>query len=429
MLSGMARAEAAPINAASNDMEQAWNWHLQNTDIFQGHPGFPAAYSGPNSLDNGRTGDETVSLDLMAGARLWRGAEVYGDVLVWQGFGLSKTLGVEGFPNGEAFRFGTEWPNMNMTRLFLRQTIGFGGDQEKIEDDPLHLAGRQDVERLTLTLGKISAKDIFDNNTYANDPRTQFLNWALMANEAWDYPADSLGYTSGFAAELNEPQWTLRYGVFQMPASANGLAMDGHLLQAWGMVTELERRYSVANHPGAVRVLAYLNRADMGSYQEALDNSERPADIEATRAYRSKYGFGLNMEQELATDLGAFSRLGWSDGHNEAWVFADVDRSASLGLSLKGSRWNRGDDTVALAGVINGISSVHQEFLAAGGSGILAGDGALSYGLEELIETYYDIHIYGTLHTTIDYQYIVNPAYNQDRGPVSVFSFRLHWEL
>jgi high affinity Mn2+ porin len=167
----------------------------------------------------------------------------------------------------------------------------------------------------------------------------------------------------------------------------------------------------------------------MGSYQEALDSPGRPADIEATAAYRSKYGFGLNMEQELATDLGAFSRLGWSDGRNQAWVFADVDRCASLGLSLKGGRWNRPDDTVALAGVINGISSVHQEFLAAGGTGILAGDGALNYGLEELVETYYDIHICGTLHTTLDCQYIVNPAYNQDRGPVSVFSIRLHWEL
>ena len=419
----------ADTNTVGGGEEQTWNWHLQNTITWQGHPSFPAAYSGPNSLDNGNDGKEMISVDLMAGVRLWQGAEVHGDVLVWQGFGLSDTLGVEGFPNGEAFRLGTKWPNMNMTRLFLRQTIGFGGAQEKVEDDPLHLASRQDVERLTLTLGKFSPKDIFDNNSYANDPRTQFLNWALMANEAWDYPADAIGYTTGFAAELNQPQWTLRYGVFQMPSVANGLAMDGHLLKAWGMVTEVERRYVIAGHPGAVRVLAYLNRADMGSYQEAVDNSARPADIEATRAYRYKYGFGLNLEQELAKDLGVFSRIGWSDGHTEAWVFSDVDSCASLGLSLKGSRWNRPDDTVGLAGVVNAATSVHQEFLATGGTGILAGDGALDYGVEKIIETYYDIHLCGTLHTALDYQFVANPAFNWDRGPVSIFSLRLHVEF
>ena len=429
LLAGAPTNWAAETNAAGTGEEQAWNWHLQNTVTLQGHPSFPATYSGPNSLDNRNCGKEMISVDLMAGVRLWQGAEVHGDVLVWQGFGLSDTLGVEGFPNGEAFKFGTEWPNMNMTRLFIRQTFGFGGAQEKVEEDAFHLAGRQDVNRLTLTMGKFSPKDIFDNNAYANDPRTQFLNWALMANEAWDYPADAIGYTTGFAAELNQPQWTLRYGIFQMPAEANGLAMDGHLLAAWGMVTELERRYTLADHPGAVRVLAFLNRADMGSYQAALDNAERPADIEATRAYRYKYGFGLNLEQELTKDFGAFSRIGWSDGHAEAWVFSDVDRCASLGLSLKGGRWNRPDDTVGLAGVINAASSVHQEFFVAGGTGILAGDGALDYGLEKIVETYYDIRFWGTLHTTLDYQFITNPAFNQDRGPVSVFSLRLHVEF
>ena len=178
-----------PQQAVAED----WNWHVQNTDIVQYHPGFPASYSGPNSLSSANEVKETVSLDLYAGARLWRGAEAHIDGLMWQGFGLSKTLGVEGFPNGEAFRLGTKVPNVNIARLSIRQTIGLGGEQEAIEDDPLHLAGKQDVSRITLTLGKISVKDIFDNNTYANDPRTQFMNWALMANEAWDYPADSLG--------------------------------------------------------------------------------------------------------------------------------------------------------------------------------------------------------------------------------------------
>jgi high affinity Mn2+ porin len=435
----------APANSQTNDVSPAglkpaletpepaaaesWNWHVQNTDIVQGDSGFPAQYSGPNSLDSRGELRETVSLDLYAGARLWRGAEAHVDGLMWQGFGLSKTLGVEGFPNGEAFRLGTDVPNVNLARLFIRQTIGLGGEQEPVEDGPLQLAGRQDVSRVTLTLGKFSAKDVFDNNAYANDPRTQFMNWGLMANEAWDYPADSLGYETGFAAELNQPHWTARYGFFQMPRSSNGMAQDTHYREAWGMVAEFERRYTINGHPGAVRFLAFLNSAHMGSYQDAINSPVRPADIEATRAYRLKYGFGFNAEQEIIKNVGAFARLGWSDGENEAWTFADVDRTASLGLSIKGEFWHRPNDTFGVAGVLNGISRVHQEFLEAGGTGILAGDGNLSYSLEKVMETYYDFEIWKCAHGAFDYQFVTDPAYNRARGPVSVLGVRLHWSF
>lgn len=413
---------------------------MQNTVIAQGDPAFPAQYSGPNSLDSGGEIRETISLDLFAGARLWQGAEAHVDGLMWQGFGLSKTLGVEGFPNGEAFRLGTSIPNVNFARLFVRQSIGLGGEQEAVHDDQLHLAGQQDVSRITLTIGKMSAKDVFDNNAYANDPRTQFMNWALMANEAWDYPADSLGYETGFAAELNQPQWALRYGFFQMPRNSNGVRQDTHYLEAWGMVAEFERRFALNGHRGAIRLLAYLNQADMGSYQAALDARQAaiaanpgapppPADIKATRQYRSKCGFGLNLEQEITSNLGVFSRLGWSDGQNEAWTFADVDRTATLGVSLKGESWGRANDTFGLAGVLNAISRVHSDFFAAGGAGILAGDGQLNYGFERILETYYDFQVWKTLHATLDYQFITNPAFNRDRGPISVIGARLHWEL
>jgi high affinity Mn2+ porin len=275
----------------------------------------------------------------------------------------------------------------------------------------------------------MSAKDIFDYNIYANDPRTQFFNWALMANEAWDYPADSLGYTTGIAIELNQPQWAVRYGFFQMPRTANGTAQDTHYLDAWGMVVELERRYQWRSHPGAVRFLAYLNSANIGSYQAALDSPVRPADIQASREYRIKYGFGLNLEQELVRNVGAFLRAGWSDGQNEAWTFADVDYALSLGLSVKGEFWGRNNDTVGLAGIFNAASSVHHEFLAASGTGILAGDGTLTYGVERNLEVYYDFHVWKTLHIAIDYQLITNPAFNQDRGPISVIGARLHVEF
>ena len=348
---------------------------------------------------------------------------------MWQGYGLSKTLGVEGFPNGEAFRLGNTVPNVNFARVFIRQTFGFGGEQEAIEDDQLHLAGKQDVSRLTLTLGRMSVKDIFDNNAYANDPRAQFMNWALMANEAWDYPADALGYMTGFAAELNQPHWTLRYGFFQMPRVSNGTVLDQHFLDAWGMVTEFERRFMLGEHPGTVRLLAFLNHAHMGSYAVTLENPSLDMDITKTREYRFKYGFGLNLEQEIFKNIGVFSRLGWSDGQNEAWVFSDVDRTATAGLSVKGEFWHRPEDTFGLAGVFNGLSRIHQEFFEAGGTGILAGDGALNYGWEKILEAYYDFKIWETIHTTLDYQFIADPAFNRDRGPVSVFAARLHWEF
>jgi high affinity Mn2+ porin len=409
--------------------EQSWNWHVQNTDIIQGDTGFPAKYSGTNSLDSHGEIQDTISLDLFAGARLWPGAEAHVDGLMWQGYGLSTTLGVEGFPSAEAYRLGVKLPNVTFARVFIRQTFGLGGEQEKVEEDPLHLAGKQDVSRVTLTLGKMSAKDIFDNNAYSNDPRAQFMNWGLVANEAWDYPADSLGYMTGFAAELNQPNWAVRYGFFQMPRVSNGMAQDQNYLQAWGMVTELERRYAIHGHPGAVRFLAYLNRADMGSFQDALDSPIRPADIWATREYRFKYGFGLNAEQELTKGVGMFTRLGWSDGNTEAWCYADVDTTGTLGVSVKGEFWRRPNDTFGLAGVLDGISRVHQEFFEAGGVGILAGDGALNYGWEKVLETYYDFQIWKTLHGALDYQFITDPAYNRDRGPVSVLGARLHWEF
>ncbi len=372
----------ALTNQAVAAEEQKWNFHVENTDIVEYHPRYSAPYSGPNSLPVYNEVKETASLDILLGVRLWEGAEFHVDGLMWQGFGLGDARGIDGFPNGEAFRLGTEAPNVTFSRAFLRQTIGFGGEQETVEDDELQLAGKRDISRLTLTVGKLSAKDIFDSNAYANDPQTQFMNWSLMANPAWDYPADALGYITGFAAELNQASWALRYGFFQMPRSANGTALDPAFLRAWGMVMEAEKRFTINDHPGAARLLAYLNRADMGDYQAAVDSPTRPADIKATRDYRYKFGFGLNIEQELTKSLGAFMRLGWSDGHTEAWVFNDVDRAVTLGLSLKGHHWGRPDDTVGMAGIFQGISNPHRLFFENGGLGILAGDGTLSYGWE-----------------------------------------------
>jgi len=424
--------------------DQNWNWHVQNTGIVQGDLAFPAKYSGPNSLNSKGEVQETVTLDLFAGRRLWGGAEAHVDGLMWQGFGLSRTLGIEGFPNGDAYKAGTQTPNLMFARLFIRQTIGLGGEQEAVPNDQLTLAGKEDISRLTFTLGQFSPLDICDNNTYAHDQHTQFMNWAMMGNLTWDYGQDTIGFTTGFAVELNQPKWALRYGFFQMPRDKNGFTgedqflmwpsrgADGPFLRSWAMMTELERRYSVNAHPGAIRFLAWLNEADMASYSAAIPILEANgvgADISAARAYRYKYGFGLNWEQEVAKNAGLFSRLGWNDGHSETMTFTDADWSGSLGVSVKGEAWHRPDDTFGLAGIVSGASRENQKFLEAGGLDILDGDGALNYGCEKILETYYDFKICKNVHTALDYQFITNPAFNRDRGPVSVFGARFHWEF
>jgi high affinity Mn2+ porin len=427
----------------ANGSDQFWNLHVQNTDVEQGDSGFSAKYSGPRSLNSRGESQETVSLDVFAGIRLWRGAEAHVDALMWQGFGLSDTFGVEAFPNGNAYKFGTDEPYFTFARLFVRQTIGLGGEQESVPDDQLTLAGSQDISRLTFTAGRLSSIDIFDRNRYAQDPETQFMNWAMIANLSWDYPADPVGYTTGITVELNQPSWALRYGFFQLANVQNGYTSedqvlmwrpdgaDGPFLRSWGMVAELERRYSINGHPGAIRLMPWLNEADMASYHAAIPILEAKgagANISAAQAYRHKYGFGLNWEQEVAKNAGIFSRLGWNDGRQEAWNYTDVNWTASLGLGVTGDDWRRPDDTLGVAGVLSGASRENQRFLEAGGLGILAGDGNLSYGSEKVIETYYDILVWKTVHLAFDYQFISNPAFNRDRGPVSVLGARLHWE-
>jgi high affinity Mn2+ porin len=417
----------ASANPTLSD-SQLWNVHVQSTAGGQGHPSFPAAYSGPNSMKPGAEVKDTISIDGMGGVRLWRGAEFFGDVVIWQGYGLSNTLGAAAFPNGEAYRIGRTYPDAYLCRAFVRETIGFGGEKEAADDEPFDLRGARPVRNLTITVGHLSVKDIFDTNAYANDSRSQFMNWDLVANTAWDYPANTLGFTNGAAVELNTRAWAGRLGIFQVSATANGMRMDWNLANAWSAVGEVERRYSPRGHPGSLRLLAYDERAHMGSYQETLNNPRLEEDIALTAAYRYKYGFGLNLDQELHKNLGIFARLGWSDGKNQVWEFTDVDRVASTGLSLKGTKWGRPEDTAGLGLIVNGISAVHRQFLAAGGLGITVGDGALDYRSERFAETYYNWKIAKHFWLTFDYQFVQNPAYNHVRGPIDLFALRMHTE-
>ncbi len=420
-----------------------WNWHIQNTDTVQGYPPFSAKYSGTNSLPTGGQIRETVAVDLFAGARLWSGAETHIDLLSWQGEGLHDTLGIDDFANGEAYKAGTIYPRLMLAQLFMRQTIGFGGEQESVPDDELTLAGREDISRFTITVGRFAVVNIFDQDAYADDPSTQFMNWAFVNNATWDYPADSLGYTTGVAFELNQPKWALRYGFFQIPGVANSwtaedalfikpgyqdiTAGDGAIFKAWGMVAELERRYILDDHPGTIRLLSFLNRAHPGSYLQAL--SAPGTSITANLAYRCNYGVGLNLQQAITEHTGVFSRVGWNYGRNEAWMFTDINYSGSVGISVHAAAWQRAGDTFGLAGVMSGISRANQRYLNAGGTGILDGDGALSYGWEEVLETYYDWTVWKSVHFAVDYQFVANPAFNRDRGPVNILGSRLHFEL
>lgn len=447
-------AVALLLQPSANTQQQTWNWHMQNTDIVQSAPAFSAKYSGTNSLNPTGNTKETVSLDLYAGLRLWSGAEAHVDGLMWQGFGLSNTHGVESFPNGDAFKAGTQIPNLAFARLFIQQTIGFGGDTEEIIDSPLTLAGTRDISRLTLTFGRFTPLDIEDQNTYAADAHSQFMSWGLMANLAWDYGQDTIGYGPGFAAQLNQLNWTLGYVIFCMPpynnfqnTGSNDTGDDQYLIwpargrwgqffHSWAMALELERRYQINNHPGAIRPLAYLDSASVASYHAAtaLLNAVGPnVDLSLAQRYRYKYGFGLNWEQEVIKNVGVFSRIGWNDGQVQAIQFCDANWVGSLGVSVQGDLWRRPGDNFGLGGVIGGANRQQQRYLNAGGLGILAGDGALSYSPEKTLEAYYDVQIFKnslvSVHIAADYQFVADPAFNSARGPVSVFLGRLHWEI
>ncbi len=425
-LAGPAGAQDAPV-ADKSEIADA-SLHFQATSVVQFHPAFRAPYSGENSLFAGREAKESLSATVFMGTRLWRGAELYLNPEFFHGFGLSQTHGLAGYANGEAQKAGTKAIDSNFARAFLRQTFGFGGETEVVKDGPNQIAGIRDVSRLTVTIGKMSVTDIFNDNAYAHDARTTFLNWSIWEAGAFDYAADQLGYTKGIVFELNQKRWAVRLGYYQKPVEANAQLLDPNLLRRGSYVGELEQRYEVMGQPGKLRLLAFFNRQFSGDWREALEEPAAGGRIEPTRKTRTQIGFGINIEQALTQDLGFFSRLSWNDGKTESFSFTDIDKSVSLGLSLKGTAWRRPDDTVGIAAALNGISGVHARWFASGGSGLLIGDGRLNYAGERVGEAYYAASLGRGWTGTLNYQYFGNPAFNADRGPVSVYTTRLHFE-
>ncbi len=413
----------------TNPESDRWEIHGQTTYLGQGYPAFRAPYSGENSLTPARQAQATWSNSLFLNARLWEGGEVYFNPELLQGFGLNDTVGLAGFSSGEAQKSNFPYPHYNTSRLFLRQTFGFGGEQEELASGPTQLGGKVDVSRLTLQAGKFAVLDVFDGNAYAKDTRKDFINWSMWAPGAFDYSADKVGLSYGVTAELNQKQWALRGGYFLMQAVSNSNAFDTNVFQRGTYVLELETRYSLFSLPGKLRTIAWLNSAFSGSYRETLDNPAFDLDISQTRTGRIKYGYVVNLEQTVTDDIGLFGRWSWNDGKTEIMAFTDIDASLSMGTSIKGTKWGRPDDVIGIGGAINSLSRDHRDFIAAGGLGILIGDGALNYRRERILETYYAFALNKQLTLTADYQFITNPAYNADRGPVHVFSGRLHGEF
>jgi high affinity Mn2+ porin len=431
--------DATPANAvatapAAPDLDNL-NFHGQTTFVWQGYPAFRSPYTGTNSLPGGGQGRETWDATLYAGVRLWQGAELWINPEIDQGFGLADTHGVAGFTSAEAYKLGADYPYAREHRAFIRQTIDLGGETQKVDADINQFAGSQTANRLVLTIGRFAPVDIFDTNKYANNPKSDFLNWSVVNAGTFDYAADAWAYTYGAAAEWYQGRWTLRGGIFDLSATpTGGISPSGYGLDPtfdqFQLVGEIEERHELWGQPGKFKITGLLSRGDAGSFQAAINLAAitgGPADINAVRTYTSRPGVSLNLEQQVTETLGVFARAGWADGDIEPWDFTDIDRTISGGVSVSGKLWDRPDDTIGIAGVVNGISSVHEAFLNAGGLGILVGDGQLpNPGLEQIIEAYYSYALSSSTRLTFDYQFITNPAYNTDRGPVNVFAGRFH---
>jgi high affinity Mn2+ porin len=405
--------------------ELGWLIHGQATFIEQGHPPFHSPYRGENSLQPKAMQANTFSADLILGRRLWQGAEIIFDPQVIRGFGLSGTRGVAAFPNGEAFRIGSETPAAFVPRIFFRQTIGLSGDMVVQEDDAMHFAGLVARERITITAGKFAVFDIFDDNRYAHDPRTQFLNWAFVSAAAFDWANDAKGFVNGIALEWENGGWGVRAGAFQVARRINSLSLDPQPGRGHQLLLQFDRFFEINGRPGAVRLAGGYSRTRSSSWNDLVANDIEATLVQPQGRYAVKRMAVLNAEQEVAEGIGLFLRLSWNDGKTQNWMYTEMDRAASAGVSVNGGRWGRGGDTVGLAANVGGLSPSHRRFLEAGGIGFITGDGRLRYRPEVAVETYYDMHVAYGLHIAGDIQLIVNPAYNADRGPVALFALRL----
>lgn len=419
------------------DQDSFWNrfWiSAQANFIRQQQPSFYAAYSGPNSFSPAKEHATSRVETLYTGFQITKHLEILADVESAGGAGLSNALGIAGFPNVDVVRNPSLPEAPYVSRVMLHYTIPLSTETTEATRNPLSLASTVPIRRLELRAGKMSTVDFFDLNSVGSDSHLQFMNWAAVNNGAFDYAADTRGYTYGLVAEYYDRNWAARFGEMLMPTVANGITLDWDIARARGENFEYEYHTALLPKRATVlRGLAFVNHANMGSYREAIDGhlsgKDAVPDITEYREQgRVKYGFGLNAEQELTPLWRAFGRLGWNDGHTESFAYTEIDRTGVIGTDFRGKPWHRAQDKVGAAFVVNGISGDHRRYLALAGLGFLLGDGGLNYGLEQIFETYYTAHIWRGIYVAADYQHVANPGYNQDRGPASIASFRLHIE-
>ncbi|GGB20951.1 hypothetical protein GCM10011511_50900 [Puia dinghuensis] len=418
-----------------------WSYHFQLTVVNQSHSGFKAAYSGMNSLaDTVETGATSITTTLFFGRRLWRGGALYFNPELSGGQGLSYSVGVAGALNGETYRIGYPAPVIAVARGYFQQWFPLGHPSYEQADDEINqLDGNLPTRRLVITAGKFSMSDFFDGNSYSHDPRTQFLNWGIMSNGAWDYPANTKGYTAGLVVELIQPKWEARVSSVEVPVIANHSDMEYRFGKAHSETAEVTRKFMARNHQGSISLLVSYTASRAPSYQQGLAALKTgdsalllviQGNARGNAFGGNKTGVCLNMEQELTRDLGFFARLGWNDGKHVTWAFTEIDQTVSAGLSLKGTTWKRDFDVFGIAGLLNAISADHRAYLKAGGYGFIIGDGNLNYGHEAILETYYSARLTKSFWASFDYQFVHNPGYNKDRGgPVHVFAVRGHIEL
>ena len=430
-----AQAPNNPQPSAGSE-DSFWNrfWiSAQANFIRQQHGEFYSQYSGPNSFTSAKDHATSRIETLYTGFQITNQLEIIADVESAGGAGLSNALGIAGFTNVDVVRNPTLGEAPYVSRVMLHYTIPLSKATTEATRNPLSLAYTVPVKRLELRLGKMSAADFFDLNSVGSDSHLQFMNWALVNNGAFDYAADTRGYTYGFLAEYYNRNWVLRFGEMLMPTVANGIKLDWDVARAGAQNTEVEYHTAVLKRATILRCLSFVNHANMGSYREAIDaylaGKTTVPDITLFRKQgRIKYGFGLNAEQQLTPLWRAFGRLGWNEGANESYAYTEIDRTAQIGTDFQGKPWHRIQDKIGAAFVSDALSGDHRRYLALGGLGFILGDGGLKYGLEKIFETYYNAHVYRGISVAADYQYVTNPGYNEARGPVSVVSFRLHIE-
>jgi high affinity Mn2+ porin len=437
-------AEAQEPSAPTLFPHSDSSWYFiagQANIIFQAHGPFHSPYEGANSLLS--RGEYKTSLvgTLYLGAEVLRNPQHHLEAIYDEesagGRGISEALGLAGFTNLDVVRNPTLGPIPYLARVELHQTIGLSSALVHADRGPFAFATQVPERRIELRVGKFGLPDFFDLNSVGTDSHLQFLNWTTDNNGAWDYAADTRGYTNGAIAEYDDKNFSARYSVALMPTVANAIQLDWNLGRASGQNMEIEWRHNLLgglinpDRKGVVRVLSYVNHAHMGLYREAnkafLAHIDSTPDITKHETYGAvKYGFGLNAEQELTDSLRVFGRFGWNEGQHESFCYTEVDQTFEFGADLAGKGWGRPIDKLGLAFVSNAIKRDHQAYLRLGGLGFLIGDGNLNYAREDILEGYYNVHTWRGLYYALDAQYINHPGYNQDRGPVLVESVRMH---